>query len=255
MRAIYEQYTDELSDEFNYLATWLPGTQIRLGDVGRLQRDRFEFVTTLADMGIPFTVRAFGGPTDYQYVSARGADIAFDASAQATEAVGAPATGAAKVSVLFKRANAIVFVAAGCTTSLLDNQHDLGTQLIQRHQAGSFPKDYVVVTELVTAASATILISASDSARMDIAASAQLAPTGISLADASAGLKVVSSSGIATQILSQTSLTPLFRASAVRRRLLGGATFQARSPGTREVMVSEGEAFVSLTYDDIDDGL
>jgi hypothetical protein len=70
MPAIFEQYTHELEDKFGYLATWLPSTALRLGDVGVLKRDRFEFVTSIADLGLETEVRNHGGAADYQYVSA-----------------------------------------------------------------------------------------------------------------------------------------------------------------------------------------
>ncbi len=65
MGAVYQQYTEELHDKFGYLATWLPGTKLKLGDVGILKRDRFEFVTTLNDLGLPFTIRDISGAADY----------------------------------------------------------------------------------------------------------------------------------------------------------------------------------------------
>jgi hypothetical protein len=55
--AIHEQYSEELRSEFDYLSTWLPNSHIELGDVGRLHRDRFERLTSLAELGIPFNVR------------------------------------------------------------------------------------------------------------------------------------------------------------------------------------------------------
>src|SRR5690348_16304820 len=87
MPAIFEQYTHELEDKFGYLATWLPSTALRLGDVGVLKRDRFEFVTTLVDLGLETEVRGHGGAADYQYVSAAGADIVFSGGANANTAV------------------------------------------------------------------------------------------------------------------------------------------------------------------------
>eukprot|EP01037_Dinobryon_pediforme_P010939 gene10939-11022_t len=43
MPAIYEQYTHELRNKFGYLATWIPTTKLKLGDIGILKKDRFEY--------------------------------------------------------------------------------------------------------------------------------------------------------------------------------------------------------------------
>ena len=252
MAEVYSQYTEELSEEYGYLATWLPNVRLHLGDVGILRRDRFELITSLKNLAIPFEIRETGEAADYQYVSADGANIAFGANA-AGLAGATLAASSAKASVTFKRANAVVFVAKGCKSTFIDRQDVLGKEILARDEAGSWPKNHVVITELVTADSATVIISATADAKIEFSAESKLAPSGVSLADVAAGLQVASSSGVAAQIVASRQLTPLFRASGVRRRLLGGANFQSRS-ATRSDSVAKAEtaAFVDLGYADLE---
>jgi hypothetical protein len=253
MAAVYEQYIEELHDKYGYLAAWLPNTKLRLGDVGILKRDRFEFTTTLNDLGIPFNTRDIGEVADYQYVSSDGANIEFHAGADATAVGAAIGKSAGKVTVLFKRANAVVFIAAGCKTTLIEQQDILGKEVLTRYQSGSWPRERVVITELVTAESATVLVSATDSAKADFSAESNIAPHGLSLADSSAGLQIASSSGVATQILAARQLTPLFRASGVRRRFLSGTSFDTRSgePGEKR-RGGESDVFSDVDYSDLE---
>ena len=36
-----KKYTKELNQQFGYLATWLPGTPLALGDIGILRNNEF----------------------------------------------------------------------------------------------------------------------------------------------------------------------------------------------------------------------
>jgi hypothetical protein len=110
----------------------------------------------------------------------------------------------------------------------------------------------VVITELITADSATILISATEKAHIDLSAKGQVAPTGLSLADASAGLQVTRSSGVATQILAAQKLTPLFRASGVRKHFFGDPSFETRGEGASTAKAGHELVFADVGYDTTD---
>ena len=251
MSQTYEQYTAELNEQFGYLATWLPNVRLQLGDVGILKRDRFEFVTNLSNLGITISVRDTGDAANYQYVSANGANIDFDTAGDAAGVGSALGKSAAKASVTFKRANAVVFLAKGCKSTFIDQQDALGKQILARFLSGDWKQEYAIVTELVSAESATVIVSSSSDAKVEFSAESKLAPTGLSLADASVGLQVARSSGVATQIVASANLTPLFRASGLRQRLFGGTSFGTRS-GAAETHVAKSELrFSDIDYSDL----
>lgn len=254
MSAVYEQYTEELREKYGYLATWLPNIKLKLGDIGVLKRDRFEFITTLDDLGISFKTRDISEAADYEYISADGANVEFNAGADVAGIGTTIGKSSAKASVFFKRANAVVFVAKGCKTTLIEQHDRLGKQIVALYQAGKWPKEHVIITELVTAESATILISATADAKIDFSATSQIAPLSLSLAEATAGLQIARSSGIATQILASRQLTPLFRASGVRRSLLSGSRFDTRSANAADKQPSSTESavFSDLDYADLE---
>ncbi len=81
MPAIYEQYSEELRSEFDYLSTWLPNAHIELGDVGNLHRDRFERLSSVADLGLRFEVRDRERGIDLDYSSADSVGVSVQAGA------------------------------------------------------------------------------------------------------------------------------------------------------------------------------
>ncbi len=157
-----------------------------------------------------------------------------------------------KVSVVFTRANAVVFVAAGCKTTLIEQLDTLGRRILELYKSGDWPKNHGVITELVTAGSATILISASDSAHVDLSAKAGIAPAGLTLADTSAEFQIASSTGVATQILVASQLTPLFRASAVRRHIFSSPGFDSRGTDSVRRREPEEDVFADIDYGELE---
>lgn len=248
MQSPYEQYTEELHERYGYLATWLPSTKLRLGDVGVLRRDRFELVTTLHHLGIEFAARDISEAADYEYISSDGANLQFNFNADAAGIEQALEKTTAKAAVEFSRKNAVLFMAKGCKASHIEQQDRLGAQIVARYDNGNWEKTYVIITELVTAESATILISGQANARAEFSAETGIAPQGIALADVSAGLRIASSSGIATQILAAKQLTPLFRASGIRTRFPFTRSFITRSSDKSSLKAG----FSELDYKDLE---
>jgi hypothetical protein len=73
-----------------------------------------------------------------------------------------------------------------------------------------------VITELIRAKSATVLISNSSSAKFELSASGTFTGGVASPADVSAQLQVAFSKDMMTSLVSQGDLTPLFKARAIK---------------------------------------
>ncbi|MFD9687233.1 hypothetical protein ACFY2K_16755 [Kitasatospora sp. NPDC001309] len=262
MPAIHEQYSEELRAEFDYLSSWLPNTHLELGDVGRLHRDRFERLTSLADLGIGFAVRERERGVDLDYSSA--AEVAVS-----TDVDGGPL---ARVAVSFSRRHGIVFQARSCRISEIADREALGRRVLDLAAAGRWPAAQVVVTEVVATGPAVILVSQQQGASVDLAASAEALSGTIPLASASAGLSIVGSKGVGVKVIAPDGLTPLFRVSGVRPRLFGRKEFGGRGPAgstvggpaegrtaegrtaegrTAESRTAESHVFAELTYEDV----
>ncbi|MFE2964365.1 hypothetical protein ACFXKC_11960 [Streptomyces sp. NPDC059340] len=242
MPAIYQQYSEELRSEFDYLSSWLPNAHVELGDVGRLHRDRFERLTSLAELGIGFEVRERERGVDLDYSSAANVAVSTDTEARPL----------ARITVSFSRQHGIVFQARSCQISEIAGREALGRRVLELAAAARWPNAQVVVTEVVATGPAVVLVSQQQDAHIDLSVASEVLSGAIPLASASAGLNIVGSKGIGVKVIAPDGLTPLFRASGVRPRLFGGKVFGGRGlPHSTSGEAADGYVFAELTYEDV----
>jgi hypothetical protein len=241
--AISKRYAREMNEKFGYLATWLPNVQLKLGDVGFVRNQVFEPVSSLRLLDIAFAIDRDQQAADLDYTSSDAVSIQTKAAGTAAgpAATGAQADGS--ISISFSRADAVVFQASGCVTSKIADVKSLGDEILSRYYRDAWDAQYVVITDLVTAKAATILISNSHDAHIDLALKAQVASAATKLADADATVSVTRASGIGTRIVADKGLTPLFKVAGVKRRLFRDETFARRQVGDAQ--------FIELSYKDL----
>lgn len=252
MVAIYEQYTEEIHREFGYSATWLPNTQVRLGDVGFFRRDRFDRVTSLSEMGVVAAIGQPGAPSDLEYLSA--GHIKFssrtDADANPTPVTDASTT----VSVLFGRAHSVVFQALASRVTAIHDLAALTAALLPLVQSGKWQRDYAVITEVVQTGPCAVLVSSQANARADFRVRVSALAGPCTLAQAATNLGMLSTSGVAVKVLAPDGLTPMFRACALRSRLRRAPRLTYRggddSPGSAVTTDLEGLELGPLGYAD-----
>jgi hypothetical protein len=217
MTAARDLYTREMHKKFGYFATWAPTVPLRLGDIGVLRKHDFRRVTTLAEKSIPFQVRRDASPSDLQYTSSNGVSFHFKVAGDAPVPGSTLRPTDAGVSIHFQRANAIVFQALECRASSILDQEGLGKALMARVASGEREwEHYVVLTEIIEAKGATILISSGGGAVIDLAATAGVGYPRI--ADVDAHIQIVHCSNLATKVVAAARITPLFKACALKRR-------------------------------------
>jgi len=236
MTGVGELYLKEIHRQFSYLATWLPNTHLELGDVGLLRGDTFVRETTLGDLGIPFTVRDGGAPVNFTWTSKSGISVETKAAGQAAVGTTIPLAQAG-VSVKFSREGAFLFQAVGCLEDSIDNRPTLETHIKNLLLKNRWNRDWTVVDTLVRADRATIIVSNSGDASLDLTAEVPVAPA--NLTNVSAGFAVNRTRGAVIHFIAAEGLAPLFRLSRVKQsiiqRLLGtkDGTFYRELGGDR----------------------
>lgn len=226
---VNEQYTSELRTRFGYSATWLPNTHVELGDVGILRNYEYERVRTLRDFSVYFETRSDAATGMLDYTSADSVSVVVKAAGAAPAGLGAATNLKGNLEVSFNREHAVFFQASGCTTTSIADQHQLAQSLLDLYQALEWPEEYVVVTEVVNADRATVLVSSGSDALIEFAVDSGVALGQYALVDASAHVNIARSTNIGTQIVAQGGLTPLFKAKGIRKRLLRSPIFDRRS--------------------------
>lgn len=254
----FKNYNKEIHREFGYHATWTPGVPLKLGDVGVLVDGVFRQESTLADFGISdFNTRQGSVLEDYKFDSKSGVSIALKASGEAAPANSQLGEAEAGFSIDFSKDFAVVFRAHAPQEHVITNSAQIGAKIVELYEKGEWKKDYVVVTNMVQAASATVIISGEKGGHIDISASGKSEVAEADLANIDAGLDVKWSSNISEKIIAKSSTTPLYRLHGIKKGWFSGGKFIAlkAADGLSEEEKSgleEGHGFGHIEFDDID---
>lgn len=221
MASVLRTYLTEVHHNLRYRPTWLPGTPLRIGDVGVLEGGVFRQITDLTALGISYEVSKDPVPdASLDFSSSGGVSIAIKAKGDLNQRFKALAQADAGALVEFSRAGAVVLQLRGVVADRVLDQaklsRDLLHSMISNDESKRWLRDWVAVTDVVRAESASIFISSSADSRIELKASGTIAPS--NLADASAGYTVASESAVSTKIIAQSGLTPLFRGARVNRK-------------------------------------
>jgi hypothetical protein len=216
--SIVRSYTTEIRDNLNYSAAWFPNVALALGHVGTLDDKGFTYQTTLAQLGIPFSVTAGGAPATFTHVSTDAVTRVLKLAGAAPIAGSVLAQADAGLSFSFNRENATVFLATGCRVSAIADQVALKRAILDLHNAKQWDKDHVVISELVTADSTSVLVSLSKGGKVELRAKAGAAPA-FEAMNVSGEYSTVHESSIGFNMVAGAGMTPLFRALGIRKKL------------------------------------
>jgi hypothetical protein len=210
-----QTYTREIKDNLNYTATWLPNVKLSLGAVGVLSKYEFTYRTNLENLGIPFKEGKAGSEATYSYVSSDSVQRDIKLAGKAPIAGSVLADVDAGITFTFSREDAVVFLATGCTVRSIANQEPIRKAILKAYDDGTWERDYVVVTELVSAASTTIIISEGSAGQFELRAKAGLNPT-FEAINTEGSFALVHEAHIGFNCLAATGMTPLFRCLGLR---------------------------------------
>jgi hypothetical protein len=226
-----EEYINELKKETTYSPIWFPNRSISIGDVGRIRNYNYEHLTTLKEMGIESEGKEGKVQADFQYCSSGAVTIKADLDAKKKDIITEAETG---LSIFFSRKNAIFFRISGCKSCILNNAMEVGNKVVDLYQRGKWEKNMVVVSEVISATSSTIIVSRGNNSEIKLLANGNINAAKIDLADLSLKLRVLSEKNIAAQIVAQQGLTPLFKASGLKKNILNHATWEEKRFNAKE---------------------
>jgi hypothetical protein len=235
-----EQYTDELKSKFGYYATWLPGKPLSLGDIGVFTDNVFTRLRGLEDVGIK-DCDTLPDPSaeDLEYNSRGNVSVTTKLSGTISPQGISLANADAGLVVEFGNENSILFKANQTRTPSIKDIIKLGEQVLELYEEGKWNKKWVVVTELVTAESATILISNNKNGRIELKANANIDAISIDIADAKFQFSTIFSKGLETKIMAQSGLTPLFKVMGIKTRIFLPPAFIAKGLSPLDLITPE----------------
>lgn len=227
-------YMRHMNQKTKYRATWVPNKKLEIGQVGKIDRSGvFNVFTSLAKESIPVETSSDEASGDFDYTSNESVTIRPKLQGEIPLA-GSPFTELdAGFSIDFKSDKSVVFQIGGVKTYQLTNLWEIEQQILQRYASGGWDKDLLIITELIEAASGTIIISNSSDAGIDLKAKAGIGTGKLSLTDVSLGLSVARERGSTVKYLPQSTLTPLYRVMGIRHPLIGKPGIGTKSLGQK----------------------
>lgn len=228
MKGPRTQYTREMHRKFGYYATWEPNRPLSLGDVGIFRKNVFTRISSLANFGITFEVVPDDTPGDLGYNSQGGVTISSKLSGSLPAAGSVLTEADAGISVDFNNENAVLFKANKTLTSSIDDIIGLGKKIFELFKQGKWNKDWTIITELVNADTATILISNKSDGKIELKATANVNAPDFDIADAEFNFMPAFSRGLETKIIAEKGITPLFKVMGIKSRLFLPPVFTTR---------------------------
>jgi hypothetical protein len=211
-------YLNLMNSKTGYRAAWNPNVKLEIGMVGKIDKTGvFNVYKTLQKEGVPMQIMASDSSIDLDYTSSDSVSITSKLAGAAPVAGSSLTDVHAGFSVDFKSDNGVVFQSTGNKTYQLTNLEEIETQVLAKYDKGEWPDDYLIITQLVVADTATIIISNSSNVHLDLQASANAQVAALKLTDASLGLTIVRQEGSSMHYLAEKGLTPLYRVMGVRR--------------------------------------
>ncbi len=216
MSSPVRRYTDEIHAQFAYWATWLPSSRVEVGDLGLVQNRIFSPQTSLGELGVSFETVRSADLLDLQHASQNGVQITFQASG-GNQAIPQVPQGKAGLQVAFSTTSGIVFVAKDGRERRIRNLDALASKLLDLINRGDVHREYAVVTHVVDAAAASVLISSSSDATFVVSAEADFKAGLLDLANANVGLSRVSSKNMQTELIADQGATPLLKLAGFKK--------------------------------------
>jgi hypothetical protein len=219
MKSAQKQYTDEVRKRFGgYYATWTPDVPLKLGDVGILENNIFKRMDNLNNLGLTFEIIEDQTKASLEYSSKNSVKLTNKIAGDAVPQGSMLKISDTGIIVEFSREKAVLFKLNNVTSSYIDKLSALGDDILDRYNNNQWKKEWVVITELKKAESATIIISNSKDSKIELKANANIGITDLDIANTSFNFSVQNPNNADMKIIAQEGLTPLFQLMGITKK-------------------------------------
>lgn len=218
-----------------YFAAWLPNTVLKLGTVGVLH-DRYFFdpKSSLAKMGFDFDpenpdhIEKDLDASPVKLSSGRTSKQTFKVSGEVSTTAPHIPQAKAGISLEFGAEGAFVIEAEATYEPRIKDIFALERWILQQYRAGAWQRDWAVITSLVVAPHASIVVSQSRSSKVELMASGDANVGTVELGNAGIEFQSVHTQGTVLNMANSTNVAPLFKLVGLKRKWVLGAV----RPGT-----------------------
>ena len=239
MKSAQEQYTDEMKKKFGYYATWNPGLPMKLGDIGTFNDNQFNCLSNIDNLGIEFEIRPDETKTTLEHNSKGSVCISTKLAGTIAPQGSVLTNMDAGIIVEFSKEYSTLFKAINTTTPSIKDKIKLGDEILELYKNGKWNKKWVVITELVEAENATILISNDSNGKIELKANSNIDALSLDIADAELKFSTQFSRGLNTNIICAEGLTPLFKVMGMKTRIFLPPIFTSKSVSPFDLVTPE----------------
>jgi len=218
-------YLKHMHNKFNYRATWQPSRPVKIGTYGKIIRGVFSEYGTIKELerktGISITLTKKDSSDVLEYTSEGSVNITTKLEGKASDASDLLNIEEAGFVVEFSEEDSIVFKVQGVGSEEISNKEQLEKAIIELYNKGQWDKEFVIISEVLSAKSATILISDSSNAKIEIKANGEIGAEKLDIADAALNFQVLQAQGIGVKLIATAGITPLFKLLRLKRKFWG----------------------------------
>lgn len=207
---IARMYTEGLYDRHKYLATWLPGAPVRLGDRGILAGRLWAREGTIPGELLAAGVR--DGPTMPLLEWQNTTNFTFETklAGHLAPTFTSLAEADSGLAYTFDRGGGVLFKANDITVHEIDDSFAIRHWMLTEHRAGRLPENTLVVTRVLRARVCMILVSESHGARVEMRTSAKVGERSQDMVALHGDTVVTRATGMYTSVVLSQNSTPLF---------------------------------------------
>jgi hypothetical protein len=213
----------------NYWAAWLPGTRFAIGDIGTLNGYLFEKVGTLDELGLKYYEEEDADPSPLDISSETGVVVSLKAAGETNQSFAYVGAAEAGLKVEFGAQGAFILQAPETFASEVGDRLNLRRRIIDAFRKGVWEKDWLVITHILKAPSATVLISKSSNSLLELAAKVYLSEAVGALGAADAGISIRYQKGDTVNMIGGKNVTPLFQLSRLKTSFFSEPKLETKS--------------------------
>lgn len=246
MATIEERYCKGVRQQSGfYFAAWLPNTVLHLGTVGVLHDGYlFDPKSSLSALGYDFDPENEGhvvpdpSPSPFKLNSGRTFKQTFKASGEVSDVMPHIPQARAGVGLEFGAAGAFVIEAQATYEPRIKDIFALEQWILGKYREGVWKRDWAVITSLVMAPHASIVVSESRSSGVELMASADATVGTVELGQAGVDFQRAHTRGTVADMSNARDVAPLFKLVGLKRKWVLGPL----RPGTLRKSHSFGAA-------------
>lgn len=213
--SLANEYSESIHNNLHMYAAWPINTPLDLGDFGILDGHLFQRLGNIKErFNIKIKSISSKSPIHLDYKSADMIETNLYARGDIKAGVQIPLARAG-LEISFSGENAIFFDAAGCNISTIENKDHVFNEILKLYRKGMWNKENTLITEIIRAKSATVLISKSRNGLVFLEADSPEVSV-IKLGEASVGLKCTSEKGSILKVISAKDTTPLIKLGRIK---------------------------------------